>query len=132
METIKITKEYQGYIWMSDSNKPEVFNHDKVKDIILDDKMNPFIIEGQLYDQANGKSYSIKFVDGKYLTKAYDVNEKDGKDTVTEHFIANFDGVNMLKFLRYWKPAADTLCEGMNVLQPKELVFIGFDNKKEK
>lgn len=131
METIKITKEYQGYIWMSDSNKPEVFNNDKEKDLILDDNINPFIIEGQLYDKANGKSYSIKFVDGKYLTKAFDVNETDATDVVSEKFLPNFDGVSMLKFLQYWRPAPDALCEGMNVLQPKELVFIGFDNNKE-
>jgi CRISPR type III-associated protein (TIGR04423 family) len=132
METIKITKEYQGYIWMSDSTSSEEKTGILLKELDFSNIRNPFIIEGQLYDKANRKSYSIKFVDGKYLTKAFDVNKTDATDAVLEKFIANFDGVNMLKFLRYWKPAADTLCEGMNVLQPKELVFIGFDNKKEK
>jgi CRISPR type III-associated protein (TIGR04423 family) len=125
---MKIEKSiYDGYIWYSDKSEPEVFQE---KDFEFDtDKIdNPFIIEGQLYDDQKMISYSIKFVDGKYICKKYEVESTDfnKKDVEIKTFHANRVDNLKLQFLQYWKEEDDELCEGMKVLQPAELVFIGF------
>jgi CRISPR type III-associated protein (TIGR04423 family) len=125
---MKIEKSiYDGYIWYSDKSEPEVFQE---KDFEFDtDKIdNPFIIEGQLYDDQKMISYSIKFVDGKYICKKYEVESTDfnKKDVEIKTFHANRMDDLKLQFLQYWKEEDDELCEGMKVLQPKELVFVGF------
>jgi CRISPR type III-associated protein (TIGR04423 family) len=37
------------------------------------------------------------------------------------------ENVQKMKFRQYWRPVEDDLCEGMTVLQPAELVFVGFE-----
>ena len=69
METIKINK-CEGYLWWSDQQKPKVYQ-DELIDICLDEAKNPFVVEGQLYDEENKESYSIKYVDGQYLINIY-------------------------------------------------------------
>ena len=125
---MKIEKSiYDGYIWYSDKSNPEIFQN---QDFEFDaDKIgNPFIIEGQLYDEQKKISYSIKFVDGKYICKKYEVESTDfnKKDVEIKTFHANRMDNLKLQFLQYWKDENDELCEGMKVLQPAELVFIGF------
>lgn len=125
---MKIEKSiYDGYIWYSDKSKPEIFQN---QDFEFDtDKIeNPFIIEGQLYDDQKKISYSIKFVDSKYICKKYQVESTDfnKSDVEIKTFHANRMDNLKLQFLQYWKEEEDELCEGMKVLQPKELVFVGF------
>jgi CRISPR type III-associated protein (TIGR04423 family) len=126
---MKIEKSiYDGYIWYSDKSNPEIFQN---QDFEFDaDKIgNPFIIEGQLYDEQKKISYSIKFVDGKYICKKYEnvcPESADGDSIVKKIFHSNRMDNLKLQFLQYWKEEDDELCEGMKVLQPKELVFVGF------
>ena len=121
--------KYVGYIWYSDQSKPDVKNGEDFKLEIKDD-VNPFIIEGQLYD--GKKSISIKFVDGKYLVKEYNLEELKGLDMIEQTFYAHRMDNKKLKFKQYWRPQKDELCEDMGVLQPAELVFVGFKiNDKE-
>lgn len=125
---MKIEKSiYDGYIWYSDESNPKVFQ-DEEFEFDTDKIENPFIIEGQLYDDQKKISYSIKFVDGKYVCKKYEVESTDfnKKDVEIKTFHANRMDDLKLQFLQYWKEEDDELCEGMKVLQPAELVFIGF------
>lgn len=96
----------------------------------LNERVNPFIIEGQLFD--GKKSISIKYVDGKYIVKKYVLDELPDKDFTEQSFLAHRMGdVKFLKFRQYWQEQKDELCEGMPVLQPAELVFIGFNDKEK-
>jgi CRISPR type III-associated protein (TIGR04423 family) len=36
-----------------------------------------------------------------------------------------------LYFKQFWQPVNDEQCEGMQVLQPAELVFVGFNDKED-
>ena len=65
----------QGYLWYSDQTEPETYNNKPVE-LILDEKRNHFIIEGQLYSDEEKKSISIKFIDGNYIVKTYDFNAR--------------------------------------------------------
>ena len=125
---MKIEKSiYDGYIWYSDKSEPEVFQSQDFE-FDTDEIVNPFIIEGQLYDAQKMFSYSIKFVDGKYICKKYQVESTDfnKSDVEIKTFHANRMDEKKMRYLQYWKEEDDELCEGMKVLQPKELVFVGF------
>ena len=126
---------YQGYLWYSDEKKPTVLNHEDFE-ITLDEKINPFVIEGHLFD--GKQSISIKYVDGKYIVKKYVLDGLPKEDCTEQSFLANRMGdIKVLKFRQYWRERReqreqkDDLCEGMPVLQPAELVFVGFNDKEK-
>ena len=123
---IDTKQNYQGYLWWSDQSKPEVYNNQSIPD--WKETTNPFIIEGQLFDEANKKSYSIRFADGKYVIKYFDLNELEGLEYIKKEYLPNrFEGIQNLCFKEYWRPVEDDLCEGIEVLKSAETVFIGFN-----
>ncbi len=125
---MKIEKStYQGYLWYSDEKQPQVFDN-KAFELEIADAANPFIIEGQLYD--GKKSVSIKYVDGKYTVKSYETDRLEGEAQEQVFHSHRMDG-KRLKFKQFWKEQPDGLCEDMQVLQPAELVFVGFDNNNK-
>lgn len=120
---------YDGYLWYSDQKTPEVFEQKEWNESMLDENANPFVIEGQLYDSENLVSYSIKYVDGKYIKNKYQLKSTDFNNVDVD--ILDFKAHRMgegrvLQFLQYYREEIDSLCEGMKVLQPKEKVFVGF------
>ena len=142
---IKIEDTFEGYLWYSNQVAPYVFENGKSfiedkecseikREFYLVDGQNPFIIEGKLYDKANNISYSIKYVDGKYIYKEYKVLPFDFSNTETvdnKIFLSNRMNGRYLMVLRYWKEEPDSLCEGMNVLTIEKNVFVGFKKKEE-
>ncbi len=125
---MKIEKsKYQGYLWYSDKKEPQVLNNE-VFELEIADNANPFVIEGQLFD--GQKSINIKYVDGKYIVNTYDLNALDGVMQEQKFYSHRMDG-KQLKFRQIWKEQPDELCEGMQVLQPAELVFVGFNNEED-
>lgn len=130
METIKITN-CEGYLWWSDQQAPSVYQ-DKALDICFDETKNPFVVEGQLYDTTEKKSYSIKYVDGRYLINIYKVDQ-DFKDAICEIkcYLSNRMEKTKLKFLRVWEEKEDKNCMGMPVLTLTKNVFVGFKEKED-
>lgn len=125
---MKIDKgNYEGYIWMSDSKTPVII--DKEWECEVDDCDNPFIIEGQLYNRDTGKSISIRHIDGRYYVGEGVVAESDYHDPnvdVAEYIPHRMPGIRALRFLQYWTPEPDNLCEGLNTLVPSIRLFAGF------
>jgi CRISPR type III-associated protein (TIGR04423 family) len=124
-------KLYDGYLWYSDQKTPEVFEQKAWDESMLDENVNPFVIEGQLYDSENLVSYSVKYVDGKYIIKKYQLKSTDFNNVDVDIDILDFKAHRMgegrvLQFLQYYREEEDSLCEGMKVLQPAEKVFVGF------
>jgi CRISPR type III-associated protein (TIGR04423 family) len=132
MNKIEITKKCEGYIWYSDKPQPEKIAEEQYS-LELDESKNPFVVEGQIYSEDEKSSYSIKYVDGKYIVIKYELG-KLGEDYDEKPFIANrLKNVARIKFRQYWKQVKDDLCEGMTTLVPAEYVFVGFEfNDKEK
>lgn len=147
MEHIEAAK-YVGYLWYSNEKEPKVFDgNEMVPEINLDEKENPFIIEGNLWDKDGRKSIMIRYVDGKYIVHSTHVNEeelngisssqdygsKSHTATTRKDYLAHrIGGVKCLSFLQYWQAEPDEMCEGMCVLRPSKLVFIGFNKNEEK
>ena len=147
MEHIEAAK-YVGYLWYSNEKEPKVFDgNEMVPEINLDEKKNPFIIEGNLWDADNLKSMKsimIRYVDGKYIVRRTKVKEEEFisssraysqayesgspiATTLKKYLAHRIEGVKCLCFLQYWQAESDKMCEGMQVLRPSKLVFIGFD-----
>lgn len=131
METIKINN-CEGYLWWSNQQEPNVYQEEPI-DICLEATQNPFVVEGQLYDKEEKKSYSIKYVDGQYFIKKYEVETEDltHPDYEIMSYLSNRMDGRWLKFLRYWEEVKDDNCMGMNVLKFTKNVFIGFKEKEE-
>ena len=123
---------YEGYIWMSDQNYidkntdvPLVIKGEYPGRELVDGE-NPFVIEAQLYDRQNKKSISIKYNDGHYLVNTFDVTEEDLADGDIREYQSNRMGGKTLRFCQRWRAFPNDDCEGMEVLTPVEIVFIGF------
>lgn len=122
---------YEGYVWYNDANEPKTIKGNFEEDLSV---KNPFIVEGFLYDEEKHLSYSIKFVDGAYLINRYEVTSADMVSTEVKKksfYAHRMIGHKKLDFLEYWRPEEDDLCCGMKVLQPAELVFVGFNDKED-
>lgn len=120
---------YQGYLWYSDKDQPKVLNNVD-SEITLDETKNPFVIEGQLFD--GKRSISIKYVDGKYIVKKYVLAELPKEDFTEQSLLAHrMKDVKSLNFRQYWREQEDELCDGKKVLQPAELVLVGFNDKEK-
>lgn len=117
---------YIGYIWYSDSNEPVVYDGKEIVDIDLDVAKNRFIIEGQLYSSELSKSVSIKYIDGMYIERVFDITDEDLENATL--YESNRIDDKTLKFTQRWVEKTDDYCNGMPVLVPAEIVFVGFEN----
>lgn len=139
----KILKgNFEGYLWKSNATQPEVF-YDRTE-ITLDDNLNPFYIEGQLWDKSSKKSVNIRFVDGEYLVKEWTVTDDElsgeAKYVEQKSFYPNrmeevdnrMEKVDKLLFLQYWKEVEDPYINVFKKLVPAQLVFVGFGRKEDK
>lgn len=133
------TLTYEGYLWMSDKENPTVYENESVT--LPEEDANPFVVEGQLYNEKEGLSYSIKYVDGQYIVQEYEVTETDMKspDNQVKTYLSNRMGEKKLQFLRYWEevPDEDNFTDsnnpnGLPVLTQTKNVFIGFKKFKKK
>lgn len=118
--------KYVGYYWMSDAQKPEVIDEAKQMANVELVQGQSFIIEAQLYSEEQGISYSIKFVDGKHIVIVTEVTEDDLQN-ITKYVPNRMPGIAAIRFTQRWVERPDENCMGMNVLQPAEFVFVGFE-----
>ncbi len=139
---------YEGYLWWSDGKTPVVYDGTVPVALQLDDAANPFVIEGNLWDADRRVSIYIRYVDGRHIVRRTMVTDDEwqgiddkrldasgaGKRPVAttrkEYIAHRIPGVSALRFLQYWEAEADGACEGMAALQPKRLVFVGFNDWK--
>lgn len=128
MSEMKIDKAiYEGYVWWSDENAPCVIDNEEFE-LQIADEANPFVVEAQLYCAETETSIAVKYVDGSYRNIRIENKELAGKISSDEkkYHATRMNG-KVLRFRQYWREESDPLCEGMAVLQPAELAFVGFE-----
>lgn len=118
-------RPYEGYVWMSDTQTPMVINGEEYSRV-LDNGENPFVIEARLYSRTEGKSISVRYVDGNYIAVEYDLSDYEAEVAEDLTVLAHQSIGSSLLFKRIWRPRKDSLCEGMPVLEPAEEIFVGF------
>lgn len=115
-------KYYQGYLWYSNAQMPEILNGQSAWGIEISETKNPFIVEGQLWDEKTCTSISIKYIDGQYLKKEVILQ---GEFDCVEYIPRKMPSVNKLLFARCWRNVKDELCEDFNVKKLDCVVFKG-------
>ncbi len=122
--------KYQGYIWYSDCDRPKVLTGDEEYGGTLDPTANPFIIEGNLWDEDTRTSVSIRYVDGQYYIHQTKLTA-EGLKKYNTYVAHRIDDYKYLRFAQLWETRKDPMCENMEVLEPSKLVFIGFTNSEK-
>lgn len=127
----EIVPNYEGYIWYSDKKEPEIIeNENNIDEYFKSENNNPFIIEGQIYDTKNKKSYSLKHANGELLGREYDINIIQNDTSICRRerkFTSHRMGNRTLHFIEVWRKEEDDLCEEIYVYKPHELIFTGFN-----
>lgn len=125
---IKNNQNYVGYYWMSDKQSPNRFDANSFKNL----KSNPFIIEGMLWDEINQTSIMIKHT-GRYIINEFNLNEiktNQGVKIEEKEYIPfrlkEVGAKDKVYFNQIWLPEKDPLCENMEVLKLKAIIFTGF------
>ena len=121
-------KEFTGYYWMSDENKPHLLFKEKFNPDLKGN--NPFIIEGNLFAYDGTVSISIEHIDGQYLIGRINWEDIDvGIVLEEETYLSSHktEDFKKVKFKRAWIAEADPECEGMEVLKPAWRAFTGFE-----
>ncbi len=133
LQNIDLTINYEGYLWWSNKKKPDVLQENLLASLPAESD-NPFIIEGNLYDEKNKLSCLIKFIDGKYFVYRFNLKELDKTEFIKKEYLPNRfpKEIEKLCFREYWKPEKDEFCEDMDVLKPAMTVFVGFKKQEEK
>ncbi len=127
---MKIEKrKYQGYIWYSNANEPELLLGNEEWECELDEQANPFIVEGQLWDEDSRTSKSIKYVDDQYIVKSYQL--ENAYDLV-EFMPHKMPGVSRLLFARCWKPTIDKNCCDLETQVLDRIIFKGFKMQEDR
>ncbi len=128
-ETTDIPKtEYEGYLWMSDSQEPEridgKYDFSKIS-------INPFIAEGNLKARDGSVSISIRHVGNKLLIYQYDLDKisKISREQITErkYLAQRIVGIKSIKFITVWMTGENNLAKDFKTLKPIFQVFDGFE-----
>jgi CRISPR type III-associated protein (TIGR04423 family) len=122
------TGNYEGYYWLSDAEQPILVN-DKNKFDASKIGINPFIIEGMLWDDVNKISIMISHT-GKYQIWEYKLIELEGEKEEKEYMAHRLDGISKVCFTQLWQEEPDANCEGMLALKMKAQIFTGFKKIK--
>ena len=115
---IPMDRKLTGYLWMSNEREPRVLEDCSIEQsntqhganpALIQTGANPFIVEAELWDNANNLSYAIhhtgnEVVCQRYEVKAEDRNNRDNKEAV---FLSHRMDGRGLCFLEYWEPRRD-------------------------
>jgi len=116
-------KEYEGYVQFShraiDLEK-DIFP--RVDDIEKNDIKNGFVYEAHFCK--DNKSIMIRQLNHEWVVSETDISNAEEE---TFHGIADLK----VKMAQIWEATPDKLCEGMEVMKLKKVVFAGFEKGEE-
>lgn len=99
-----------------------------------DTKENPFVIEALLWNAEEDISIMVRHT-GKYHIQEFKLKELPvGHELIEKVYLPHRlgDKVEHVCFKQLWIPEPDALCEGMEVMTMKALIFTGFNCSTEK
>ena len=125
-------QKYEGYVWLSDAEKPIILPNSEFEFSKYTEQSNPFIIEALLFDKVNNKSIHIAHT-GKYHINEYDLKRYTDENLVDVQYLPHrLKDINKVCFKQLWLPEKDENCNGFEVLKMKALIFTGFDCETKK
>ncbi|MFN3588397.1 MAG: TIGR04423 family type III CRISPR-associated protein [Spirosomataceae bacterium] len=120
-------KLYQGYVWLSDQKYPTVL--DKKQHDFTKLEENQFVMEALLWDAEEQISIMVRHT-GTYHIQQFRLNELPaGHQLIEKAYLPHRlgDEVKNVRFKQLWVPEKDPLCENMEVMTMKALIFTGFN-----
>jgi CRISPR type III-associated protein (TIGR04423 family) len=122
-------RQYEGYIWFSDSQEPEVLFGNKPFSF-HSPKDNPFVVEALLYSRHENVSVMVKHT-GKYHITEYDINKINSNGILIpkEYLPHRLKDVSKVCFFQFWSPESDPNCLNMEVQTLRAIIFSGFDKQ---
>jgi CRISPR type III-associated protein (TIGR04423 family) len=124
--------QYEGYLWFSDQQSPEVYLKGDAFADEYEPTANPFIVEGWLYDHVTNKSYAIRHQNGAYLRTEYDLDVIAKDQQPIKYRAHDIESADYYHVVEHWAPEPDPNCEEMPVLRHAWTAFAGFVHPKEK
>jgi len=133
IEYINSLKAYEGYVQFSDTPLRECDVFEGYQDIQLTPTKG-FVYEAHFYNGEN--SIMIRQQNAEWIvskTSIVDVEKKDIEFYALEKtkYLEKVTS-NWVKMAQIWEPEKDDLCENMEVMKLKKVVFAGFEIEKLK
>ena len=136
--TIKESGEYVGYIQMSDKRIEHVFKNPQklpeIDSLYVDDKNKKsdvnYILEMALFDPKTKKSILIRQHNADFLVLDKVLTDEQIADADSFHTVTS-DTLKM-KIVQIWQEEKNKFCLDMEVLEPKYLMFAGFEEAQPK
>ncbi|MEA5402816.1 TIGR04423 family type III CRISPR-associated protein [Arcicella sp. DC2W] len=125
-------RKYDGYVWFSDQKEPVPLIQKEYS--FEDTKENPFVIEALLWNEEEKISIMVRHT-GKYHIQEFKLKELPTGHELEEKVYLPYrlgDKVKHVCFKQLWIPEEDELCEKMEVMTMKALIFTGFKYSTEK
>ncbi len=128
-EEIPVDVAFEGYLWCSDRPGPEILmseliDHQKFSDL------PPFIVEGNLYSEAEAISIQIKNIDGAYQIIKIDLSDLENIDHTDQIYLSHrVNGFNRFRMIEAWEETEDESVDKATVLEPAWSAFAGFIKK---
>lgn len=127
----KLDGEYQGYIQMSDQRIKHIFTEastlPSIDEIYKDNKHNAtdvnYVLEMVLFEPSTKNSILIRQHNADWLV----LKESLSGDEPIDSFYPVTAVTPKMKIAQIWKEEANEFCLDMNVLEPKYLLFAGFE-----
>lgn len=119
---------YEGYIWGSDQQYPQVLNGEK----FVNPSDSLYIVEALLYCEKENISILIRHT-GQTQICEYNLNKlEEGTELRDVSYLAHRlkKDIEKVNFKQVWIPEEDPNCNNWKVLKMKALVFTGFPKQK--
>ncbi len=119
VEYINSLKGYEGYVQFSDTKIRECDVFKGYQDIKLE-QTDGFVFEAHFFNGTD--AVTVKQLNGDW----YVDESKEVPWTDVEYYKSDFGTVKMSQI---WETKADELCEGIDVMKLKKVVFSGFEGE---
>lgn len=132
--------KFEGYLWKSNDKAPIILNHEPLPEVFFDDA-NPFVVEAELWDSDNNKSYALHQAGNQTILQCFEVMPEDFNSHDIDEVVYASHRMNdrELHFLEYWEErvaangdSRQGACLDMPALVMTRRVFVGFNAKENR
>ena len=121
-----LTDKYEGYVQMSDSRITSKYLFKIAKKLPnweeLHNEIN-YILEMALFDPMSKKSILIRQQNSEWLV----IDKILDEDEPTDLYFTLTEDTPKIKIAQIWEEEKNEFCLGLDVLEPKYLLFAGFE-----
>ena len=119
---------YQGYYWLSDSQKPELHENKPIDPLLFEQGKVPFVVEANFFCATKMISIQVKNRDGICHIAQIDVSDMNEIKSYDCSHLEKHIGYTKYKMLEHWEVVAGgNYLAAMETLEPAWSAFVGFE-----